>query len=90
MGARAELAASPAGLAKAAAASMGAAAKAAAVKAEEAAEEAAAEVVAGVAARGEPYRPILRQSSKAGSLCRTNQRIVFPPTRVKTTLKPPG
>jgi hypothetical protein len=86
VGARAELAASPAVLAKAAAASMGAAAKAAAVKA----EEAAAELAAGVAARGEPYRPILRPSSKAGSLCRTNQRIVFPPTRVKTTLKPPG
>ena len=79
------VAASPEVRAKAAA-SLGAAARAEAVKAEEAAEEAAA----GVAAPGERSRPILRPSSKTGSLYRTSQRVMFPPTRVKTTLKPPG
>ena len=79
------VAASPEVRAKAAA-SLGAAARAEAVKAEEAAEEAAA----GVAAPGERSRPILPPSSKTGSLCRTNQRVKFPPTSVKTPLKPPG
>ena len=55
--------------AKAAVASLGAAAKAAVRAA-----EAAAGVAAGVVAPGEPSRPILRPSSKIGSLCRTKQR----------------
>jgi hypothetical protein len=58
--------------AKAEVASLGAAAKAAAVKG----EEAGAEVAAGVAARGEPSRPILRPSSKIDSLCRTKHRAL--------------